>query len=441
MSSSRQALRCTALHGWHRSHGASMAEFSGYEMPLWYPAGARREHLAVLTAAGAFDTSHMAEVLVRGPGAFDLLQRCFSRDLGACWGRGREPLSPGRCVYGVFLDDDGGVIDDAVVYAAAPDRYLVVVNAGMGDRIAAHLRERRQGEAAEVVDLDGEIGKIDVQGRAAARALWPLLERPEAVLRGMAYFTFRGWPEAGSGLGASVRLSEGTRALVSRTGYTGEFGFELLVPAARVARVWELLLEAGGPAGLEPCGLAARDSLRAGAVLPLSHQDIGPWPFLNNPWVYALPWRPNRRGFTKDFVGRRALETARDPGYTYPFVGYDLRKVAAHGDGAAVLGPGGDRIGKVLTCVSEMGIGRHGGRVYSIASPGRPAGFEPRGLSCGFIRVDRELSPGQVVRLADARREIRAEVVRDIRPDRTARVPIEAMIRGLEPGARRPPAG
>ncbi len=435
MCSRRQGVRRTVLHGWHRSHGASMAEFAGYEMPLWYPAGARQEHLAVLTAAGAFDTSHMAEVLVRGPGAFNLLQWCFSRDLAACWGRGREPLSPGRCTYGVFLDDQGGVIDDAIVYAVAPDRYLVVVNAGMGGPVAAHLRGQRRGEAAEVVDLGGELGKIDVQGRAAARVLWPLLERPEAVLRDMAYFTFRGWPGAETGPGAPVRLADGTRALLSRTGYTGEFGFELLVETGRVARVWEMILEAGGPAGLEPCGLAARDSLRVGAVLPLSHQDIGPWPFLNNPWVYALPWGPGRRGFTKDFVGRRALEAARDPGYTYPFVGYDLRKVATHGDGAAVLGPGGDRIGTVLTCVSEMGIGRHGGRIYSIASPGRPAGFVPRGLSCGFIRVDRELAAGEVVRLADARREIRAEVVRDIRPDRTARAPIETMIRGLEAGA------
>ncbi len=432
MCSSRPGARRTALYGWHRSHGAAMAEFAGYEMPLWYPGGARREHLAVLTAAGAFDTSHMAEVLVGGPGAFDLLQRCFSRDLAACWGRGREPLFPGRCTYGVFLDDAGGVIDDAIVYAAAPDRYLVVVNAGMGGRVAAHLRERRRGEAAQITDLGGGLAKIDVQGRAAARVLWPVLERPGAVLRGMAYFTFRGWP--GTGPGEPVRLADGTPALLSRTGYTGEFGFELLVETGRVARVWEAICEAGGAAGLEPCGLAARDSLRAGAVLPLSHQDIGPWPFLNNPWVYVLPWRPDRRGFTKDFVGRRALEEARDPGYTYPFVGYDLRKVSTHGEGAAVLGPGGEPIGTVLTCVSEMGIGRHAGRVYSIASPGRPEGFAPRGLSCGFIRVDRELAPGHVVRLADARREIRAQVVRDIRPDRTARVPIEAVIRELEAG-------
>ena len=115
----------TFLHGWHTDHGAKMAPFGGYDMPLWY-ASAKTEHLAVLTAAGLFDTSHMAAVSVKGPGAYGLLQQCFTRDLASCAGSAKKSLSPGRCVYGAFLTGQGTVVDDAIIFQVDKNDYHLV---------------------------------------------------------------------------------------------------------------------------------------------------------------------------------------------------------------------------------------------------------------------------------------------------------------------------
>ena len=133
-----------------------------------------------------------------------------------------------------------------------------------------------------------------------------------------------------------LRLDDGTPILLSRTGYTGEFGFEIFLAPDKLQILWLRLLEAGHAHGIDPCGLAARDSLRAGAVLPLSHQDIGHWPFINHPWPFALPYTADQSAFTKDFMGRNALEAASDADYTHAFVGMDLRKINA-GEGSRVL--------------------------------------------------------------------------------------------------------
>ena len=133
-------MKTTPLHAWHVDHSANMAAFGGYEMPLWYPAGAKAEHLAAITGAGLFDTSHMAVLTLHGPAVRELLQRCFSKDLERCIGPKRGPLVAGRCGLGVFLDDNGGGIDDAIVYLCAPTDYMLVVIASMGAHISAHLR-------------------------------------------------------------------------------------------------------------------------------------------------------------------------------------------------------------------------------------------------------------------------------------------------------------
>ncbi len=421
------AIKSTPLHDWHAAQGANMADFGGYDMPLWY-SSAKNEHLSVLTGAGLFDTSHMAVVLVEGAGARDLLQLCFTNDLEACVGGARKPLYPGRCVYGAYLNDDGWVIDDTIIYLLRENQYMAVVNAGMGGEVARHLESRREQRDVAITDLTDRLGKIDVQGPLAGRILGRVLADPGAAFEKLFYFSFKGFFDPDSDLSAAVKLTDGTPVLLSRTGYTGEFGFELYVQADRTVDVWEMILSAAGDdLALTPCGLAARDSLRGGAVLPLSHQDIGPWPFINHPWEFALPFDENRRGFTKAFIGAEALLNVTSPEYTYPFVGNDLRKVST-GDPAVVLDADGNEIGKVLTCVTDMGIGRHEGRIYSIASPDRPEGFKPKGLSCGFIKVTSPLSFGQTVELRDNRRKLKVALAEDIRPDRTARRPLSEMI-------------
>ncbi len=420
-------IQKTPLNRWHALKGAQMGVFGGYEMPLWYPAGAKHEHLSVLSDAGLFDTSHMAVVAVSGAEAFDLLQLCFSKDLSACMGTDHAPLPPGRSVYGVFLDPNGHVIDDAIVFRLAKADFLVVVNAGMGAVIAGHLAANAGRRTARVVDLSDRLGKIDIQGPMAAKVLGRILKNPATVFEKLFYFAFKGHFDPSSPLSPGACLSDGTPVLLSRTGYTGEFGFELFVPPDHLPRLWEMVLMAGRDLGLVPCGLAARDSLRAGAVLPLSHQDIGAWPFANNPWPFALPYRSDRAGFTKRFIGAEALLRLKTAEHTLAFVGSDPRKVSIE-EHPQVLDAEGAAIGSVLTCTTDMGIGWHGGRIYSVASPAKPEGFEPKGLSCGFVKVTRRLDPGDRVELRDRRRRIAVTIVDDVRPDRTARRPIAAMI-------------
>jgi aminomethyltransferase len=421
-----QAVKRTPLHAWHVSQGASMADFGGYEMPLWY-SSAKNEHLAVLTHAGLFDTSHMAVVDVRGPGAHALLQNCFTNNLDACIGKNRKAISNGRCVYGAFLDETGGVIDDGIVYKLADGRYMVVVNAGMGAKIAAHLTANNPSVAATVADMTDRFGKIDIQGPMAARILSDVLVDAEKVFDAMPYFSFKGDLQADCTEEHAVCLKDGTAILLSRTGYTGEFGFELFIAADKTVAAWKVIVDAGQPHGMVACGLAARDSLRGGAVLPLSHQDIGPWPFVHHPWPFALPWTADGTGFNKPFIGDRALLNGQTLRYTYAFVGSDLRKVSTQ-DPAVVINSTGNDIGRVLTCVSDMGIGYVDQQIFSIASPDRPEGFKPRGLCCGFIKINEQLDTGSQVQLKDKRRTITVTIVDDIRPDRTARRLMSEMV-------------
>lgn len=419
-------VKKTALHAWHLANGASMAAFGGYEMPLWY-SSAKNEHLSVLTAAGLFDTSHMAALMLSGRGANDLLQAAFTQNLDACIGAGRAPLSAGRCVYGAFLNDDGHVVDDSIVFKLAAESYMVVVNAGMGPVVARLLEAQRAGREVQLQDLSDRLGKIDIQGPLSAKILGRLVSDPARVFGRLPYFGFRGHFDPAAGGTDPVVLRNGAAVLLSRTGYTGEFGFEIFIDPSKVVDTWELLLETGRSAKLMPCGLAARDSLRAGAVLPLSHQDIGPWPFVRHPWRFALPWSGPGGAFTKTFRGAAALLGQTQADYTYAFVGQDPRKVST-AEPTVVLNGQGRAIGRVLTCVTDMGIGLVDGRVVSIASPGKPEGFTPRGLCCGFVKVAVPLQLDERIQIQDSRRTLEVRIVNDIRPDRTARKPMADML-------------
>ncbi|MCF8085686.1 MAG: hypothetical protein K9J48_02215 [Desulfohalobiaceae bacterium] len=422
-----QETKETPLHQWHARHAASMAPFGGYDMPLWY-ASTKEEHLAVLTRAGLFDTSHMAVVEISGPDARALLQLCFSRNLEQCLQLGQSPLYSGRSVYGVFLSPKGHVVDDAIISQISSNHYLAVVNAGMGAEITAHLRSYATGYNADLADLTDGLGKVDLQGPKAGLILRQLLEDPDKVLAEMPYFSFKGNFPLETDSPSRVRFRDGTPLLLSRSGYTGEFGFELFVPPHRLQAIWESLLEAGREYGLSPCGLAARDSLRTGAVLPLSHQDIGDWPFLNTPWDFALPWANIDHGFSKSFVGGEALSRMEEAPITHPFVGRDPRKVQVD-EATRVTAESGEELGSVLTCTTDMGIGWYGDRIFSIASPDKPDDFKPKGLCCGFVRINRPLADKETVLLRDARRSIRVYPTRSIRPDRTARKALSRMLR------------
>jgi glycine cleavage system T protein (aminomethyltransferase) len=325
------------------------------------------------------------------------------------------------------LKDNAEVIDDAIVFQIDEASYMVVVNAGMGGAISAQLLAHADRRSVDITDLTDRVGKLDVQGPMSAKLLTKILKNPEAVFDKLPYFSFKGHFDKNSSAAESVLLADATPILLSRTGYTGEFGFEIFVEPDHFIRTWDMVIEAGKEFGLMACGLAARDSLRAGAVLPLSHQDIGPWPFLHNPWPFALAYNANFSGFTKQFIGSESLLKTDYGEYTLPFAGYDLRKVSSH-DPAIVKDDAGNQIGKVLTCATDMAIGRHKDRIYSIVSPDKPENFNPRGLCCGFVKTTVRLSPGQTAILSDNRRKIKVEIVNDIRPNRTARLALSGFL-------------
>jgi aminomethyltransferase len=365
-----------------------MAVFGGYGMPLWY-ASAKEEHLAVFSGAGLFDTSHMAVVQWTAKALSILPPLHFTGTVLLC--RFSQINLARTICLGAFLNSAGEVIDDSIVYHLAGDNYVVVVNAGMGAVIAKHLSAYNSGHEASITDWTDRLGKVDIQGRAAGKILARILKDPDLVLDRLPYFSFKGHFDPKTTGPDPVILKNGASILLSRTGYTGEFGFEIFIDPQHLVALWDMLLEAGAPYGLLACGLAARDSLRAGAMLPLSHQDIGHWKFINHPWPFALPFNADQSAFTKSFVGSEALQSVKASEYTYAFVGQDLRKVSL-ADGPVVLDAAGNEIGQVLTCATDMGIGRVDDRIISVASPDLPQGFVPKGLSCGFIKVNTKLS-------------------------------------------------
>lgn len=412
-------LKTTPLNAWHKKAGANMADFGGYEMPLWYETGVKTEHLSVLNSAGIFDTSHMACIDIRGDDAFELLNLCFTRDLAA--------LKSGRCVYGAFLNKNGHCIDDAIVYKLTDTVFVVCVNAGMGREVASHLQKNIGEFRVEINDLTDAVAKMDIQGKNAARVLSGLLQNPELIFNSMPYFSFKGnFSESRYGL-SDVKLKNGTALLLSRSGYTGEFGFEIFIRPDAIVQLWEEIIASNDSFGITACGLGARDSLRAGACLPLSHQDIGDFPFINHPWRFALPYGSDQVSFSKDFIGKESLSPTNYTNYIYPFVGDSLRKVGT-GDSTQVLDKAGAIIGKVLTCATDMGITWHEGKIVSVNTQGIPEDLKIRGISCGFVMVSGQLETGTVLTLKEGKRKISATIVTDIRPDRTARLKLDNFI-------------
>ena len=402
-------IKKTPLNDVHHKLEGQLTDFGGWEMPLWYKAGAVKEHLFVIEKCGIFDICHMCLVRVTGKDAFGLLQLCLTRNI--------EKLAKGACGYTMILDEKAHVVDDCIVYNMNENRedYLLVVNSGRASIVVDHLKKHMGSFKADVKNEDGVFGKIDLQGPKSAEILRKVLEK--GSIDGLKYFHFLGDYDAAKN--KDVRLKGDIPVLLSRTGYTGELGFEILCPIGKTVDVWNALVAAGGD-DILPCGLASRDSLRMGAILPLSQQDIGPWPFVHTPWDFALP-RDKEGKLTKSFLGSTVYDNPPES-YTLPYCGFDPRKVDAH-HGARVLLDGKD-IGVVTTCCVEVACSRVNGKIVSTSSPDKPADFKPKGLVAGYIRVDRKLEPGTKITLKDDRRSIEVEVVADIRPGRTARVAI-----------------
>jgi aminomethyltransferase len=280
---------------------------------------------------------------------------------------------------------------------------MVCVNAGMGSTISGHLEDNKNDFDAYITNLNANIAKMDIQGPQSGKILYSLLKNPEEVFEKFPYFSFKGdfdleSEKFNTDENYKVTLKNNTPILLSRSGYTGEFGFEIFLKASQAMSLWENLLKAGKTFGITPCGLGARDSLRTGAGLPLSHQDIGNFAFINHPWEFALPYNKGKKGFTKSFIGDQALLGAkpandRNYGFTQLFVGDSLRKIHP-GDSSRVLNETGKDIGWVLSCATDMAIDFLNDKIVSINSPGLPDEFKIKGLSCGLVLVSEKLDAG-----------------------------------------------
>jgi len=279
------------LHAEHVTLGATMTPFAGWLMPLRY-AGDLAEHQAVRTAAGLFDLSHMGELHVDGPGAGTALDTALVGNLSA--------LAVGRARYTMIVAEDGGILDDLIVYRLADQEFLVVANASNVTVVRDALVERIAPFDATLTDRSLDTALVAVQGPRAAEILRGLVDPADvdAVLAVKYYAAVRG-------------TVAGVDALVARTGYTGEDGFELFVPADAAPGLWRALLAAGEPAGLVPVGLSARDSLRLEAGMPLYGNELDT---TTNPQDAGLGRVVRLDKVTADgtplpFVGRAALES------------------------------------------------------------------------------------------------------------------------------------
>ena len=291
------SLRHTPLHSAHAALGARLVPFAGYEMPVQYPTGITAEHQAVRTAAGLFDVSHMGEVEIRGEGARDFVQYLTTNDV--------DRIEVGQAQYSTLLNDRGTILDDLLVYRF-PEHYLLVVNASNRAKDVAQLERHAARFGVRVADRSEELALLALQGPRAEEILSRLTGTP---LGSIGYYRFR------------EGAANGTDMIISRTGYTGEDGFELYLENAGAAALWDALLEEGRPQGLIPAGLGARDSLRLEMGYALYGNDLDE---AHTPLEAGLGWVVKTdKG---DFVGRDALLRQKEEGVATKLAGFRLRE-------------------------------------------------------------------------------------------------------------------
>jgi aminomethyltransferase len=298
-------LKKTPLNARHRAMGAKMVPFGGWDMPVEY-AGIVSEHLAVRERAGIFDVSHMGEIEIAGKDALNAVQRISSNDA--------SKLQIGQAQYSGLMTDRGTFVDDLLVYRLAPEHFLLVVNAGNIAKDYAYIAEQiKPAGDAVAVDASSRYALLAVQGPRAIEVLQSLTAVSLADIK---YYWFAHGEVAG------------VRATVSRTGYTGEDGFEIFVPPQSADRVWLAILDAGKGCDLVPCGLGARDTLRLEAGMRLYGNDIDDTTTaveadLN--WIVG--WKKS------DFLGSATLRQQKSDGPTRKIVGFEMaeRGIARHG--------------------------------------------------------------------------------------------------------------
>ncbi len=365
------ALR-TPLYDWHVAHGARIVEFGGWEMPLQY-AGILEEHSAVRTTAGLFDVSHMGKLLIEGAGTHAAVNRLSTNDV---------PNVPGRARYTHLLDDRGRILDDVIFTCLAPDRFLCVCNAGPRPRVVPWIREHLDGPRLE--DLTPDYLCLALQGPRAIQVLGRLTDHDLASVKPFRAVDIGVRPPSGPASppeteGWGPRLlaltPEPAAVLATRTGYTGEEGFELLPPSRLAVPFWEAILAAGADLGVRPVGLGARDTLRLEKGYLLSGQDFtGRETSLETNSEWLVKW-------DHDFVGRDALLAQKARGGYRRLIGLRLLERGVPRHGCEVLA-GGREVGLVTSGTMSPSLRIGIALAYldePFAVPGTPVEVDIRG--------------------------------------------------------------
>ncbi len=308
----------TPLHAWHRAHGGRLVEFGGWSMPVQYTTIVQ-EHHTVRNRVGLFDIGHMGRLRVEGADAEAWLDYTTTNHVAK--------LGPGQIQYSLMVDETGGIVDDVLVYRP-PDALGMVCNAANRAEVVAQLEQTRGGRDATLIDMTTRTAMIAAQGPAALEVVQRVFQAPLAALN--YYHCARG-------------TILGVPALASRTGYTGEDGFELIVPVHSALATWEALLAAGREFGILPCGLGARDTLRFEAAMPLFGHELTRQV---NPYAAGLGWAVKLgKG---DFVGREALKARKvHPGKARVGLALEGKRIARHG--CAVKDGDGHVVGEVTS--------------------------------------------------------------------------------------------
>jgi len=336
---SAENLKLTPLNSVHKQLGGKMVDFGGWEMPVQYPAGVIEEHMRTRTAVGLFDVSHMGEIWVEGPDAVAFVNYLTTNDV--------TRLVDGQAHYSAFLNESGGVIDDLLVYRFSGDRLLLVVNAGTTEKDWNWIESKRTGFDVTTSNASPNYCQIAIQGPGSLKVATKLTS---VDVESIKYYHFK------------EGVFAGVESIISRTGYTGEDGFEIYAKSSDAVHVWNAIMDAGQDHQILPCGLAARNTLRLEAGMSLYGHELGDD---ISPLEAGLSWICKvDKG---DFIGRDALVAQKASGLKRKLVGFEMTGKGIGRDDYPIKSAG-KAVGKV--------------------SSGSPAPFLKKNIGLGFVEIE-----------------------------------------------------
>ena len=327
-------MKNIALHSTHEALGAKMVPFAGYNMPIQYE-GVNIEHETVRNGVGVFDVSHMGEFLIEGPNALDLIQKVTSNDA--------SKLSPGKAQYSCFPNDDGGIVDDLIVYMIKEEQYLLVVNASNIEKDWNWIQSKND-VGATMKNLSEDYSLLAIQGPKAIEAMQSLSSHDLSEIK---FYNFIVGDFAGI-----------EHVIISATGYTGSGGFEIYCKNNEVQQVWDKVFEAGAKYGIKPIGLAARDTLRLEMGYCLYGNDIDD---TTSPIEAGLGWITK---FSKEFNNSKALKHQKEHGVERKLIGFELNERGIPRNGYDIVDGNGKKIGEVTSGTMSPSLGKGIGLGY-----------------------------------------------------------------------------